>query len=146
MQRITQILNSLAPGIQPFIVKFDRLQYSRRVRGSGGDSPDERQFYDLAYKHSIARKSANKSPIVAAATVEGGKMGRSTSIWTQHCSKREACRSLTSSAAVKASTLILSLLGDIKAGNPGLQRVHQTPSVQNRGTDQRRRRFKIDAR
>ena len=73
MQRITQILNSLPPGIlQPFIVKFDVSNIPVAfVTASGGDL-DERALYDLAY-NTIAPQIEQISN-VAAATVEGGKI------------------------------------------------------------------------
>ena len=49
MQRITQILNSLPPGIlQPFIVKFDVSNIPVSLVTVSSDDLDERALYDLA--------------------------------------------------------------------------------------------------
>ena len=67
MQRITQILNSLPPGIlQPFIVKFDVSNIPVAfVTASGGDL-DERALYDLAYNTCLLYTSdaADERPSV----------------------------------------------------------------------------------
>jgi len=50
MQRITQILNSLPPGIlQPFIVKFDVSNIPVSIVSASSDGLDERALYDIAY-------------------------------------------------------------------------------------------------
>ena len=72
MQRITQILNSLPPGIlQPFIVKFDVSNIPVAIVTAAGGDLDERALYDLAY-NTIAPQ-IEQIANVAAATVEGGK-------------------------------------------------------------------------
>src|ERR1043165_6443135 len=73
MQRITQILNSLPPGIlQPFIVKFDVSNIPVSFVTVSSDDLDERALYDLAY-NTIAPQ-IEQIANVAAATVEGGKI------------------------------------------------------------------------
>ncbi|MCS6288324.1 MAG: efflux RND transporter permease subunit [Nitrospira sp.] len=115
MQRITQILNSLPPGIlQPFIVKFDVSNIPVAfVTASGGDL-DERALYDLAY-NTIAPQIEQISN-VAAATVEGGKIRQININLDPALLQARGLSILDVVNAVKASNLILPS-GDIKAGN-----------------------------
>ncbi len=115
MQRITQILNSLPPGIlQPFIVKFDVSNIPVAfVTASGGDL-DERALYDLAY-NTIAPQ-IEQIANVAAATVEGGKIRQININLDPALLQARGLSILDVVKAVKASNLILPS-GDIKAGN-----------------------------
>ena len=115
MQRITQILNSLPPGIlQPFIVKFDVSNIPVAfVTASGGDL-DERALYDLAC-NTIAPQIEQISN-VAAATVEGGKIRQININLDPALLQARGLSILDVVSAVKASNLILPS-GDIKAGN-----------------------------
>ncbi len=115
MQRITQILNSLPPGIlQPFIVKFDVSNIPVAfVTASGGDL-DERALYDLAY-NTIAPQ-IEQIANVAAATVEGGKIRQININLDPALLQARGLSILDVVNAVKASNLILPS-GDIKAGN-----------------------------
>ncbi len=115
MQRITQILNSLPPGIlQPFIVKFDVSNIPVAfVTASGGDM-DERALYDLAY-NTIAPQ-IEQIANVAAATVEGGKIRQININLDPALLQARGLSILDVVKAVKASNLILPS-GDIKAGN-----------------------------
>mgnify|MGYP003524863534 FL=1 len=115
MQRITQILNSLPPGIlQPFIVKFDVSNIPVAfVTASGGDL-DERALYDLAY-NTIAPQIEQISN-VAAATAEGGKIRQININLDPALLQARGLSILDVVSAVKASNLILPS-GDIKAGN-----------------------------
>ena len=115
MQRITQILNSLPPGIlQPFIVKFDVSNIPVAfVTASGGDL-DERAPYDLAY-NTFAPQIEQISN-VAAATVEGGKIRQININLDPALLQARGLSILDVVKAVKASNLILPS-GDIKAGN-----------------------------
>src|SRR6478752_1113230 len=98
MQRITQILNSLPPGIlQPFIVKLD-----------------ERALYDLAY-NTIAPQ-IEQIANVAAATVEGGKIRQININLDPALLSARGLSILDVVKSVKASNLILPS-GNIKAGN-----------------------------
>ena len=73
MQRITQILNSLPPGIlQPFIVKFDVSNIPVSFVTVSSEDLDERALYDLA--HNTIAPQIEQIANVAAATVEGGKI------------------------------------------------------------------------
>ena len=131
MQRIAQILNNL-PGILPSS-SVRRLQHFGRLnRDDLRRDLDERALYDLAYNTIACRieQIAN----VAAATVEGGKIRQIINLdpaLLQGTASRprrgQGGESLQPDPAV----------GDIKAKSR-LQRIHQP--VQNRGTDQRRRR------
>ncbi|HQY56457.1 MAG: efflux RND transporter permease subunit [Nitrospira sp.] len=115
MQRITQILNSLPPGIlQPFIVKFDVSNIPVAfVTASGGDL-DERALYDLAY-NTIAPQ-IEQIANVAAATVEGGKIRQININLDPALLQARGLSILDVVKAVKASNLILPS-GDLKAGN-----------------------------
>ena len=123
MQRITQILNSLPPGIlQPFIVKFDVFRtFPAFVTASGGDL-DERARYDLAY-NTIAPQ------IEQIANVARHGRGRKDPA-DQHQSGPSSAAGTRPSIldvvkAVKASNLILPS-GDI-GRQSRLQRIHQHP-------------------
>ncbi len=115
MQRITQILNSLPPGIlQPFIVKFDVSNIPVAfVTVSGGDL-DERALYDLAF-NTIAPQ-IEQIANVAAATVEGGKIRQININLDPALLQARGLSILDVVRAVKAANLILPS-GDIKAGN-----------------------------
>ncbi|MCC2640844.1 MAG: acrB [Nitrospira sp.] len=115
MQRITQILNQLPPGIlQPFIVKFDVSNIPVAfVTASGGDL-DERALYDLAY-NTIAPQ-IEQIANVAAATVEGGKIRQININLDPALLQARGLSILDVVKAVKASNLILPS-GDIKAGS-----------------------------
>ena len=115
MQRITQILNSLPPGIlQPFIVKFDVSNIPVAIVTVAGGDLDERGLYDLAY-NTIAPQ-IEQIANVAAATVEGGKIRQININLDPALLQARGLSILDVVKAVKASNLILPS-GDIKAGN-----------------------------
>ncbi|MGZ9189229.1 MAG: efflux RND transporter permease subunit [Nitrospira sp.] len=115
MQRITQILNSLPPGIlQPFIVKFDVSNIPVAIVTAAGGDLDERGLYDLAY-NTIAPQ-IEQIANVAAATVEGGKIRQININLDPALLQARGLSILDVVKAVKASNLILPS-GDIKAGN-----------------------------
>ena len=115
MQRVTQILNSLPPGIlQPFIVKFDLSNIPVAVVTVAGGNQDERGLYDLAF-NTIAPQ-IEQLPNVAAATVEGGKIRQINLNLDPGLLKARGLSILDVVKAVKASNLILPS-GDLKAGN-----------------------------
>ncbi|WHZ17692.1 MAG: RND efflux system, inner membrane transporter [Nitrospira sp.] len=115
MQRITQILNSLPPGIlQPFIVKFDVSNIPVAIVTAAGGDLDERALYDLAY-NTIAPQ-IEQIANVAAATVEGGKIRQININLDPALLQARGLSILDVVKAVKASNLILPS-GDIKAGN-----------------------------
>ena len=115
MQRVTQILNSLPPGIlQPFIVKFDVSNIPVSLVTVSSDDLDERALYDLAY-NTIAPQ-IEQIANVAAATVEGGKIRQININLDPALLSARSLSILDVVKSVKAANLILPS-GDIKAGN-----------------------------
>jgi CzcA family heavy metal efflux pump len=115
MQRITQILNSLPPGIlQPFIVKFDVSNMPVSFLTVSSENLDERALYDLAY-NTIAPQ-VEQVANVAAATVEGGKIRQININLDPALLNARGLSILDVVRSVKAANLILPS-GDIKAGN-----------------------------
>ena len=115
MQRVTQILNSLPPGIlQPFIVKFDISNIPVSFVTVSSDDLDERALYDLAY-NTIAPQIEQIAD-VAAATVEGGKIRQININLDPALLNARSLSILDVVKSVKAANLILPS-GDIKAGN-----------------------------
>ena len=115
MQRVTQILNNLPPGIlQPFIVKFDVSNIPVAFVTVAGGNLDERGLYDLAF-NTIAPQ-VEQLPNVAAATVEGGKVRQININLDPAMLQARGLSILDVVKAVKASNLILPS-GDLKAGN-----------------------------
>ena len=115
MQRVTQILNSLPPGIlQPFIVKFDVSNIPVAFVTVTDPNLDERGLYDLAY-NTIAPQ-IEQIANVAAATVEGGKIRQININLDPALLQARGLSILDVVRAVKAANLILPS-GDIKAGN-----------------------------
>jgi CzcA family heavy metal efflux pump len=115
MQRVTQILNQLPPGIlQPFIVKFDVSNIPVAFVTVAGGNLDERALYDLAF-NTIAPQ-VEQLPNVAAATVEGGKVRQININLDPAMLQARGLSILDVVKAVKASNLILPS-GDLKAGN-----------------------------
>jgi CzcA family heavy metal efflux pump len=115
MQRITQILNSLPPGIlQPFIVKFDVSNIPVSMVTVSSDDLDERALYDLAY-NTIAPQ-IEQIANVAAATVEGGKIRQININLDPALLNARGLSILDVVRSVKAANLILPS-GNIKAGN-----------------------------
>ncbi len=115
MQRVTQILNSLPPGIlQPFIVKFDVSNIPISFVTVSSDDLDERALYDLAY-NTIAPQIEQIAD-VAAATVEGGKIRQININLDPALLNARSLSILDVVKSVKAANLILPS-GDIKAGN-----------------------------
>src|SRR5207248_2813889 len=69
-QRISQILNTLPPGIQqPFNIKFDITNIPVVQVAVGSSELDEKQLYDLAY--NVVEPQLERIPGVASATVGG---------------------------------------------------------------------------
>lgn len=114
MQRVTQILNRLPPGIlQPFIVKFDVSNIPVAIVTVSGSNLDERALYDLAY--NTVAPQIEQLPNVAAATVEGGKIRQININLDPGLLEARGLSILDVVGAVKASNLILPS-GDLKAG------------------------------
>ena len=115
MQRITQILNNLPPGIlQPFVVKFDVSNIPVAFVTVSSGNLDERALYDLAF-NTIAPQIEQINN-VAAATVEGGKVRQININLDPARLQARNLSILDVVRTVKASNLILPS-GDIKAGN-----------------------------
>jgi CzcA family heavy metal efflux pump len=115
MQRVTQVLNSLPPGImQPFIVKFDVSNIPVSLVTVSSDDLDERALYDLA-SNTIAPQ-IEQIANVAAATVEGGKIRQININLDPALLNARSLSILDVVKSVKAANLILPS-GDIKAGN-----------------------------
>lgn len=115
MQRITQILNSLPPGIlQPFIVKFDVSQIPVSFVTVSSENMDERALYDLAY-NTIAPQ-IEQIANVAAATVEGGKIRQININLDPALLSARGLSILDVVNTVKAANVILPS-GNIRAGN-----------------------------
>jgi len=115
MQRITQILNNLPPGIlQPFVVKFDVSNIPVAFVTVSSGNLDERSLYDLAF-NTIAPQIEQINN-VAAATVEGGKVRQININLDPARLQARGLSILDVVRTVKASNLILPS-GDIKAGN-----------------------------
>ncbi len=115
MQRVTQILNSLPPGIlQPFIVKFDVSNIPVSLVTVSSDDLDERALYDLA-SNTIAPQ-IEQIANVAAATVEGGKIRQININLDPALLNARSLSILDVVKSVKAANLILPS-GDIKTGN-----------------------------
>ena len=71
-QRVSQMLNTLPPGIQqPFIIKFDITNIPVVTVAISSDSLDEKQLYDLAY--NVIEPQLERLPGVASSTPGGGK-------------------------------------------------------------------------
>jgi len=115
MQRITQILNQLPPGVlQPFVVKFDVSNIPVAFVTVSSSNLDERALYDLAF-NTIAPQIEQINN-VAAATVEGGKIRQININLDPALLHARGLSILDVVRTMKAANLILPS-GDIKAGN-----------------------------
>lgn len=115
MQRITQILNQLPPGVlQPFVVKFDVSNIPVAFVTVSSANMDERALYDLAF-NTIAPQIEQINN-VAAATVEGGKIRQININLDPALLHARGLSILDVVRTMKAANLILPS-GDIKAGN-----------------------------
>lgn len=115
MQRITQILNQLPPGVlQPFVVKFDVSNIPVAFVTVSSANLDERALYDLAF-NTIAPQIEQINN-VAAATVEGGKIRQININLDPARLQARGLSILDVVRTMKAANLILPS-GDIKAGN-----------------------------
>jgi CzcA family heavy metal efflux pump len=115
MQRITQILNQLPPGVlQPFVVKFDVSNIPVAFVTVSSANLDERALYDIAF-NTIAPQIEQINN-VAAATVEGGKIRQININLDPALLHARGLSILDVVRTMKAANLILPS-GDIKAGN-----------------------------
>lgn len=115
MQRITQILNQLPPGVlQPFVVKFDVSNIPVAFVTVSSANLDERALYDLAFNTIAPQIEQIRN--VAAATVEGGKIRQININLDPALLHARGLSILDVIRTMKAANLILPS-GDIKAGN-----------------------------
>ncbi|MCP9464311.1 MAG: efflux RND transporter permease subunit [Nitrospira sp.] len=115
MQRVTQILNSLPPGVaQPFIVKFDVSNIPVALVTVSGQQLDERDLYDLA-ANTIAPQIEQLAG-VAAATVEGGKIRQININLDPALLRARGLSILDVVNAVKTANVILPS-GNLRAGH-----------------------------
>jgi len=115
MQRITQILNQLPPGVlQPFVVKFDVSNIPVAFVTASSANLDERALYDLAFNTIAPQIEQIKN--VAAATVEGGKIRQININLDPALLQARGLSILDVVRTMKEANLILPS-GDIKAGN-----------------------------
>ena len=114
-QRISQIANSLPPGIsQPFVLKVDITNMAIAQLVVSGEGLDERELYDLAY--NVIEPQIERITGVATASVSGGKIRQ-----IQVMAKPDALRArglaiLDLVSAVRTSNLLLPS-GDLKSGD-----------------------------
>ena len=113
-QRISQILNTLPPGIQqPFVLKFDVTNIPVLAVAMTADGLDEKQLYDLAY--NVVEPQLERLPGVASATVAGGKTREIEVMVHRDALRARGLGILDVLDAVKSSNLLLPS-GDLKAG------------------------------
>jgi hydrophobe/amphiphile efflux-1 (HAE1) family protein len=113
-QRISQILNTLPPGIQqPFVLKFDVTNIPVLAVAMTAEGLDERQLYDLAY--NVVEPQLERLPGVASATVAGGKTREIEVMVHRDALRARGLGILDVLDAVKTSNLLLPS-GDLKAG------------------------------
>jgi len=115
MQRITQILNQLPPGVlQPFVVKFDVSNIPVAFVTVSGANLDERALYDIAFNNIAPQIEQINN--VASATVEGGRIRQININLDPALLHARGLSILDVIRTMKAANLILPS-GDIKAGN-----------------------------
>jgi hydrophobe/amphiphile efflux-1 (HAE1) family protein len=113
-QRISQILNTLPPGIQqPFVLKFDitNIPVAQVVIEAPG--LDERQLYDVAY--NVIEPQLERLPGVASATVGGGQIRQINVIADADQMRARNLGILDVLGAVRQANLLLPS-GDLRAG------------------------------
>jgi hydrophobe/amphiphile efflux-1 (HAE1) family protein len=114
-QRVSQILNSLPPGIQqPFILKFDITNIPVAAVAISGEGLDERQLYDLAY--NTIEPQFERIPGVASASVGGGKTREIEVKANRDALRARGLGIMDLVAAVKTSNLLLPS-GSLRAGD-----------------------------
>jgi CzcA family heavy metal efflux pump len=114
-QRISQILNTLPPGIQqPFVLKFDITNIPIVSVTVGSDDLDEKQLYDLAY--NTIEPQLERIPGVASASVGGGKVREIEVMANASALRARGLGILDLANAVRASNLLLPS-GSLRAGD-----------------------------
>ena len=114
-QRVSQILNTLPPGVQqPFILKFDISNIPVAQLTVSGEGLDERQLYDLAY--NVIEPQIERITGVASATVGGGRQREITVRAHRDALRQRGLTVLDLLAAVRASNFLLAS-GNLRAGD-----------------------------
>jgi hydrophobe/amphiphile efflux-1 (HAE1) family protein len=114
-QRVSQILNTLPPGIQqPFINKVDISGIPVAAVIVNGEGLDERQLYDLAY--NVIEPQFERLPGVASATVSGGKLREIEVMVHPDLARARGVGILDIVNAVRTTDLLLPS-GDLRTGN-----------------------------
>jgi hydrophobe/amphiphile efflux-1 (HAE1) family protein len=114
-QRVSQVLNTLPPGIQqPFVLKFDITNIPVVQVAVNSEDLDERQIYDLAF--NTIEPQIERIPGVASAAVGGGKV-REIEVRAQRDALRARKLDLLDVVnAVKTSNLLLPS-GKLRTGD-----------------------------
>ena len=114
-QRVSQMLNTLPPGIQqPFIIKFDITNIPVVTVAISSDSLDEKQLYDLTY--NVIEPQIERLPGVASATPGGGKQREVVVEVERDALRARSLGILDVVCAVRTSNLLLPI-GNLKSGD-----------------------------
>ena len=114
-QRVSQMLNTLPPGIQqPFIIKFDITNIPVVTVAISSDSLDEKQLYDLTY--NVIEPQIERLPGVASATPGGGKQREVVVEVERDALRARSLGILDVVSAVRTSNLLLPS-GNLKSGD-----------------------------
>lgn len=114
-QRVSQMLNTLPPGIQqPFIIKFDITNIPAVTIAISSDSLDEKQLYDLTY--NVIEPQIERLPGVASATPGGGKQREVEVEVDRDALRARSLGILDVVSAVRSSNLLLPS-GNLKTGD-----------------------------
>jgi hydrophobe/amphiphile efflux-1 (HAE1) family protein len=114
-QRISQILNTLPPGIQqPFVLKFDITNIPIVSITVASDDLDEKQLYDLAY--NTIEPQLERIQGVASASVGGGKVREISVMADASALRARGLGILDLANAVRSSNLLLPS-GSLRAGD-----------------------------
>lgn len=113
-QRVSQILNTLPPGIQqPFVLKFDITNIPVAQIVVEGEGLDEKQLYDIAY--NVIEPQFERLPGVASATVGGGQIRQINVLADSQQMRSRNMGILDVVNSVRTANLLLPS-GDIRAG------------------------------
>src|ERR1043166_8026196 len=113
-QRVSQILNTLPPGIQqPFVLKFDITNIPVAQIVVEGEGLDEKQLYDIAY--NVIEPQFERLPGVASATVGGGQIRQINVLADSQQMRARNLGILDVVSSVRGANLLLPS-GDIRAG------------------------------
>lgn len=114
-QRVSQILNTLPPGIQqPFILKFDITNIPVVTVAVSSDTLDEKQLYDLAY--NVIEPQLEHVTGVASATPGGGKQREFVVEVDRDALRARNLGMLDVVGSVRSSNLLLPS-GNLKTGD-----------------------------